>query len=96
MKHIELERLVSAAAIDHQFRELLLRDPLRAAESYHSERFFLTTEEKVFLGNIQTSDFNSFVQIVASWIILKRSDNGAQGQAVLIQPSMAWSVGAES
>lgn len=66
MSQIDLERLVCAGAVDGQFRELLLRDPLRAAEGYHTNRFALTTEERTLLANIQTADFDTFVQTVAN------------------------------
>jgi len=73
MSLIDLERLVVAGAVDQQFRTLLLRDPLRAAEGYYAERFNLTPEERVFLASIQTDDFDVFVQKVAQWVAERRS-----------------------
>lgn len=73
VKHIELERLVSAAAVDKQYRQLLLRDPIRASEGYHADRFRLTPEEKAVITNIHTDDYETFVKVVAHWIEQKRS-----------------------
>jgi hypothetical protein len=74
LQHIDLERLISAGAVDWQFRELLLRDPLRAAEGYHSDRFHLTAEEKAVIASIDANDYQTLVQVVATWISSKRSD----------------------
>jgi len=76
MAHIDLERLVSAGALDHKFRELLLHDPIRAADGYYLDRFGLTSEEKAVLSSIHTSDFQTFVETVADWITHKRAGNG--------------------
>ncbi len=73
MSHIELERLVSAGAVDKQFRELLLSDPLRAADGYYSDRFRLTAEEKAVIANLRTSDFQTFVESIARWISQQRA-----------------------
>ncbi len=73
INHIDLERLVSAGVVDRQFRELLLRDPLRAAEGYRSERFQLTSEEKAVLLRARTNDYSTFVNEIAHWIDKRRS-----------------------
>lgn len=83
ISHIDLERVVSAGVIDRQFRELLLRDPLRAAEGYRSERFQLTSEEKAVLLRARTiahgkaspagNDYSTFVNEIARWIDDRRS-----------------------
>lgn len=73
IKHIDLERLVSAGAVDRRFRELLLTDPLRASEGYLSEPFRLTPEEKAVLAEIHTEDYQAFVVQVADWISRHRS-----------------------
>ena len=74
MKHLDLERLVSAGAVDKQFRKLVLTDPLRAAEGYHNDRFQLTSEEKSVIANIRTNDYQTLIQVVANWISGERSD----------------------
>ena len=74
MKHIDLERLISAGAVDKQFRKLLLTDPLRAAEGYNSDRFHLTAEEKSVIANVHTGDYQTMIQTVAEWIYSERSD----------------------
>ena len=73
MAHIDLERLVSAGALDYKFRELLLRDPIRAADGYYLDRFRLTSEEKAVLSNIRTNDFQTFVRTIADWITHRRT-----------------------
>lgn len=73
LQHIDLERLVSAGAVDWQFREVVLRDPLRAAEGYQSERFLLTAEEKTVIANVRTDDYQTLVRTVAEWISQQRS-----------------------
>ncbi len=73
VKHIELERLVSAAAVDKQYRQLLLTDPMRASEGYHTDRFRLTREEKAVITNIHTDNYETFVKVVAHWIEQERS-----------------------
>lgn len=80
MNHIELERLMCAAAVDRQFRELLLREPLRAAEGYYTERFLLTAEEKAFIASIRVNDFGIFVRLVADWIWQSRSSRRVHAQ----------------
>lgn len=75
INHIELERLVSAGAVDRQFRELLLQDPLRAAEGYHSDRFSLTSEERAVLAQAQAYDYKTFVRFIAGWIVHQRSES---------------------
>jgi hypothetical protein len=72
MAHIELERLVCAGAVDRKFRELLLKDPLQAANGYYADRFRLTAEEKAMIATIHTNDFQTFVAIIAEWISCKR------------------------
>jgi hypothetical protein len=87
MRHIDLERLVSAAAVDRQFREVLLRDPLRAAEGYHADRFRLTAEEKAVISTIRTNDYQVFVHAVANWIVQQRAQPlGRRGVAKLASP----------
>jgi hypothetical protein len=73
MVHIDLERLVCAGAIDTQFRELLLRDPLLAANGYYGDPFRLTAEEKSLIASIHTNDFQVFVVAVAEWVGQQRS-----------------------
>ncbi len=73
MQHIDLERLISAGAVDRQFRKLLLKDPLRAAEGYQSDRFHLTPEEKSVISNIHTNDYQTLIVCVADWITTSRS-----------------------
>lgn len=73
VKHVELERLVSAGAVDKQYRQLLLRDPMRASEGYHADRFRLTPEEKAVIMNIHTDNYQTFVKVVAHWIEQERS-----------------------
>ncbi len=72
MAHIDLERLLCAGAIDTQFRELLLRDPLHAANGYYGDHFRLTAEEKSLIASIHTNDFQVFVEAVAEWISQQR------------------------
>ncbi len=73
MKHMDLERLISAGAVDKQFRQLLLTDPLRAARGYHNNRFHLTSEEKAVITGARTNDYQALIQVVATWISDKRS-----------------------
>ena len=79
MPHIDLERLVSAGAVDKQFRELLLKDPVRAADGYYADRFRLTSEEKALIANIRTNDFQTFMEVIAAWVTRKRSRQFASG-----------------
>jgi len=72
MSQIDLERLVSAAAVDKEFRTLLLSDPLRAAEGYRANRFNLTPEEKELIAGIHASDYAALVRAVAGWILASR------------------------
>lgn len=73
MQYIDLERMLSAGAVDRQYRELVLREPLRAAEGYQSERFRLTPEEKAVIANIHTDDYQTLVKTVAKWIVAQRT-----------------------
>jgi sulfite reductase beta subunit-like hemoprotein len=73
--YIDLERMVSAGAVDRHYRELVLREPLRAAEGYHSERFRLTPEEKAVISNIHTDDYETLVKTVAHWIRTNRTES---------------------
>lgn len=73
LQHIDLERLISAGAVDRQFRELVLREPLRAAEGYQSECFRLTAEEKAVIVNTHADDYPTLVRTVAQWISAQRS-----------------------
>jgi hypothetical protein len=81
MAHIDLERLVSAGLLDYKFRELLLRDPLRAAEGYYQDRFRLSGEEKTLLTTVPAGDFQTFVNVIAEWITNKRTDQPAVAEA---------------
>lgn len=73
LNHIELERFICAGAVDRQFRELVLRDPIRAAEGYRTERFHFTPEERALLASIHTNDFQIFVETVTHWIAYQRN-----------------------
>ena len=75
MSHTDLERLAVAGLLDLKFRELLLRDPLRASRGYYGERFHLTREERALLASIHTCDFRVFVEAIADWIARRRAES---------------------
>ena len=72
MSQLDLERLICAGAIDKEFGELVLSDPLRAANGYQGECFELTSEEKALLARIHANDYQTFIKIIARWIVEKR------------------------
>lgn len=66
----EFNRLLTAAAVSHQFRERLLSDPARAvAAGFQGERFCLKPEDIQWLVSIQPSSLAE----LASRYIARRS-----------------------
>jgi hypothetical protein len=88
MSQIDLERLICAGAIDKQFGELVLRDPLRAAEGYRGERFNLSVEEKALIARILANDYPTLVQAVAAWILGQRFPHLAPGEIRIAQSDL--------
>ncbi len=89
MSQIDLERLICAGAIDKQFGELVLRDPLRAAEGYRGDRFSLTPEEKALIARIHANDYPMLVQAIAAWILERRSPALVHGKIRVEQSDLA-------
>jgi hypothetical protein len=74
MKHTSLNQLLCAAAINRQFREVLLRDPAQAlATGYQGQTFALTPEERQVVTGIQAEQLADFAAQVYGW--MSTSDN---------------------
>jgi hypothetical protein len=59
--HQELSRILTAAVINIQFRQLLLSNPGKAIDTgYGGERFFLAREEKKRVASIRASSLADF------------------------------------
>ncbi|MFQ6015868.1 MAG: hypothetical protein ACE5NP_10555 [Anaerolineae bacterium] len=80
MRYVELDRLVCAGAINGQFRQLLLEDPLRAiSNGYYSESFSLTDEELDMVTSLRVREFQEFAKQVHLWIEGRRNGDGPYG-----------------
>jgi len=74
MKHTSLNQLLCAAAINRQFREVLLRDPAQAlATGYQGQTFALTPEEWQVVTGIRAEQLSDFAAEVYGW--MSASDN---------------------
>jgi hypothetical protein len=74
MKHTSLNQLLCAAAINRQFREVLLRDPAQAlATGYQGQTFALSPEERQVVTGIQAEHLADFAAQVYGW--MSASDN---------------------
>jgi len=57
----EYSRILSAAVINSHFRQMLLRDPLKAiSNGYSGEQFDINSEEKVRLSTIRATSLADF------------------------------------
>jgi hypothetical protein len=57
----EISRILSAAVINSQFRQLLLRDPIHAIHSgYRGERFSLDSTEQKTIASIKATTLAEF------------------------------------
>jgi hypothetical protein len=57
----EFSRILTAAVINSQFRQMLLANPGKAIENgYAGERFFLAGEDKQRLGSIRATSLADF------------------------------------
>jgi len=57
----EYSRLLSAAVINRQFRQMLLNDPIKAiSNGYSGEHFDIDSEEKQRLSSIQATSLADF------------------------------------
>jgi len=57
----EYSRILSAAVINSHFRQLLLKDPLKAiSNGYSGEQFDINNEEKVRLSTIRAASLADF------------------------------------
>jgi len=60
-----LHRLLTAAIVNSQFREKLLKEPEQAlAGGYLGQAFILTDQEKSIIGSVRASDLADFAQKV--------------------------------
>lgn len=60
-----LHRLFTAAIVNSQFREKLLREPKMALEGgYLGQAFALTDQEKTIISNVRARDLTDFAQKV--------------------------------
>jgi len=60
-----LHRLFTAAIVNSQFREKLLREPEMAlAGGYLGQTFSLTDQEKTIISNVRARDLTDFAQKV--------------------------------
>ena len=63
----EISRLLAAAVVNKNFRELLLRDPSQAlAQGYRGESFSLSPKERELVISIQAGDLNDFALQITS------------------------------
>ena len=61
MAYSEYSRILSAAVINRQFRQMLLNDPVQAvSKGYSGEKFTINTEEKNRLASIQANSLADF------------------------------------
>jgi len=80
MRYIELERLVCAGAVSHEFRQMLLADPVQAASvGYCGQPFHLSQEELDFIVAIRAVDFQQFAEQVGLWIAQHRNGHNGNG-----------------
>ena len=57
----EYSRIISAAVINHQFRQMLLNDPIKAiSNGYSGEQFDIDNDEKNRLATIKASSLADF------------------------------------
>ena len=57
----EYSRILSAAVINSNFRQMLLNDPVKAiSNGYSGEQFNINTEEKVRLSTIRATSLADF------------------------------------
>lgn len=60
-----LHRVFTAAIVNSQFREKLLREPEKAlAGGYLGQNFILTDQEKTIISNVRARDLTDFAQKV--------------------------------
>jgi len=60
-----LHRLLAAAIVNSQFREVLLSEPEMALEGgYLGQTFSLTDQEKAVISNVRAKDLTDFAQQV--------------------------------
>lgn len=60
-----LHRLFTAAIVNSQFREKLLREPeIALAGGYLGQTFSLTDQEKTIISNVRARDLTDFAQKV--------------------------------
>lgn len=71
----DMNRLLTAAVVNHKFCSLLLNDPLEAvAKGYNGETFELTAEEVQMLHAIKASSLRDFVkQLLTKSLIPEKS-----------------------
>ncbi len=63
--HSGLQRLLTAAIVNRQFREKLLSEPEMAlAGGYLGQAFTLTDQEKTIISNVRARDLTDFAQKV--------------------------------
>jgi hypothetical protein len=71
--HLELSRLLAAAAINPAFARLLLDDPETALQQgYQAENFFLSEEERALILSIRADSLPQLAQI-----LVRTLDEGA-------------------
>ena len=62
-----ISRLLSAAVVNRNFRELLLSDPsLALAQGFQGESFFLSCQERDLILSIRASDLSDFANQIRS------------------------------
>jgi len=65
MERSGLHRVFTAAIVNSQFREKLLREPEMAlAGGYLGQTFTLTDQERAIISNVRASDLTDFAQKV--------------------------------
>ena len=59
--HSEYSRILSAAVINSQFRQMLLKDPVKAiTNGYSGERFEIDSDERNHLSSIKATSLADF------------------------------------
>ena len=73
-EHSDLSRLLAAAVVSRQFRQLLLSEPARAiSQGYGGESFTLSAEEYHLVTSARAASLPEFAQLLSKYVPETRS-----------------------
>jgi hypothetical protein len=79
VKHKGLYRLLSAAIVDSEFRDLLLQDPAHAISAgYLGQAFALTTDEQDLVLHTEAQSLEVMAARIEGWVAGNGSTNGSR------------------